>query len=192
MPYRNNEREPFDPQTHEPAVNGSYVRKTAVESGRQADIEALFRNNERSWFKKLFNWGIIKGMDVLHEEALKEHVGQLYFFKPDITMVSFSRIQGTFNGVKIVLTHSGNDSTVDGHLLGKKEAQLLYKMLRPLVAKEVRSVEEGKKRRQTRGTAEARQAVSKLLGPRRTESALDTSSPPRQLEAHEDGDDKKE
>lgn len=182
MPYRNGDKEPFNPELHQKSANGSYARKTAIEHDRDAGVEALLRSQERNWFKKLFNYGKVGGVDVLHEEALREHVGELEIYG--------GVLKGKFNGVAINLTKYGVGE-IDGKRLGESDTDLLFNLLAPLVTQHDQDKEEASERKNKRAerSPESAAAIAKLLGPRPKE--LSESEPPKQLPKHKPDDEGK-
>src|SRR3989344_515633 len=187
MPYRNFEKEPFDPSRHiKDRDDESYVRKSAIENDRQAQEEADLLYQEKGWFKKLF--GEEKGIDIAHEEALIEHMSGLEYSGPG------RMIEGKFHGIPLRVTADGYKNTVEGELLSARQGKFVFKRLQPLLLKAIEYVEADKKRKIHRAdeafTEKGQKAIGKLFGTHSKE--LREANTPPQLPSESTGFPKKE
>lgn len=161
MPYREKPpQEPFDPGRHVHSTDKkSYVRKSAIESDEDAVEEANWRNQEeeekmekKNWFRKLFyKKQVVRGVDILHEEALAEHVKDLKLKQFYYTYI----IEGKFNNIPIKITGPkpvyGIENMVDNQKISQKEARFLLKKFFPMLIQARKNSE----------AAEARNAMRK-------------------------------
>lgn len=135
-------REPFDPTKHEItkheegilAGKNTYVRKTAIESDKEATEKAEKRNLVFNWVDKLLGKKRETYNDVLVEEALKERINaDIVIDQPDF----LNEVVFTYKNHNIHITKYNTKQhsvLVDGLKVSDKQAELLYKHFFPLLS----------------------------------------------------------
>jgi len=178
MPFRKGEKEPFDPSRHvKDKGDESFVRKSAIENDREAEREAELRNQEKSWFKKLFGKRTdIKGIDIAHEEATAEYVKGLTLY---ISSQKTVGIEGQFHGVQVRVYKYEGCSEVGGEQLTQEEGAFVFKKLFPFVKQSLDDKAANVERKSRRFTEKGQKAIDKLFKARPQKELREANTPPQ-------------
>ena len=157
MPYRETPpKEPFDPGRHEITSHTkgplkgkeTYVRKSAIESDKEAVAEAERRNSAFNLVEKVFGKKL-SYLDVLTEQGIIEHLGNIRqtTVHSDISKNKLAlRTEGEFNGYNISIERGYDDKyhliysgSIDNQIISPDDAEKIFEILDPLIGQQYKN-----------------------------------------------------
>lgn len=201
MPYREHPDAVFNPEIHEHVKphkktkgGETWVRKTAVESDKQAEKSAELRNmvKEPDWVEKLFKFGDGRkdtAADVLMEEGLEEELKNFKSTNNGWTV-------GVINGhvVEIGALHFDNTNgavtmRIDGEIIGWLDTKKICKKIFPLLKQRRINSEITENLKQRLKT---KRSVLEVLGKVPNQNLLKESPETKQLPPHTESEENDE